>query len=149
MRVFFDTSALAKLFVPEAGTDEMNAMLAQDGMEIWVSALAPLEFHSLAWRRNREGTLDAARVTALLDALDEQLHEWQVIGLTPSVLQSARELLAEHAGQHGLSTLDALQLASFSALLEDGPATFGCADTRLCAVAALRGHATFNPVAAR
>ena len=106
MRVFFDTSALAKLFVPEAGTDEMNAMLAQDGMEIWVSALAPLEFHSLAWRRHREGQLDAARVTALLDTLDV-------------------------------------------ALLEDGPATFGCAYTRLCAVAALRGHATFNPVAAR
>lgn len=119
MRVFFDTSALAKLFVPEAGTDEMNAMLAQDGMEIWVSALAPLEFHSLAWRRHREGKLDATRVTALLDTLDEQLHEWQVIGLTPG------------------------------ALLEDGPATFGCADTRLCAVAALRGHATFNPVASR
>ena len=149
MRVFFDTSALAKLFVPEAGTDEMNAMLAQDGMEIWVSALAPLEFHSLAWRRHREGKLDAARVTALLDALDEQLHEWQIIGLTPSVLQSARELLADHAGQHALRTLNALQLASFGALLEDGPATFGCADTRLCAVAALRGHATFNPVAAR
>ena len=36
-----------------------------------------------------------------LDTLDEQLHEWQVIGLTPSVLQSARELLADHAGQHG------------------------------------------------
>lgn len=149
MRVFFDTSALAKLFVPEAGTDEMNAMLAQDGMEIWVSALAPLEFHSLAWRRHREGKLDAVRVATLLDTLDEQLHEWQVIGLTSGVLQSARELLAEHAGQHGLRTLDALQLASFSALLEDGPATFGCADTRLCAVAALRGHATFNPVASR
>lgn len=148
MRVFFDTSALAKLFVPEAGTDEMNALLAQVGMEVWVSALAPLEFHSLAWRRHRQGHLDAARVAALLDTLDEQLHEWQVIGLTPSVLQGARELLAEHAGQHGLRTLDALQLASFGALLEDGPATFGCADARLCAVATLRGHATFNPIAA-
>ena len=42
MRVFFDTSALAKLFVPEAGTDEMNAMLAQDGMEVWVSTLTPV-----------------------------------------------------------------------------------------------------------
>lgn len=44
-----------------------------------------------------------------------------------------------------LDTLD----ASFGALLEDGLATFGSADSRLCAVAALRGHATFNPVAAR
>ena len=52
MRVFFDTSALAKLFVPETGTDEMNALLAQAEMEVWVSALAPLEFHSLAWRRD-------------------------------------------------------------------------------------------------
>ena len=25
--------------------------------------------------------------SALLDTLDEQLHEWQIIGLTPSVLQ--------------------------------------------------------------
>ncbi len=104
MRLFLDTSALAKLFVPEAGTDEMNAM---------------------------------------------KVREWRTIGLTPSVLQGARELLADHAGQHGLRTLDALQLASFGALLEDGPATFGCADTRLCSVAAACGHATFNPLAAR
>ena len=149
MRLFLGTSALAKLFVPEAGTDEMNAMMAQDGLEIWISALALLEFHSLAWRRHREGRLDAARVAALLGMLDEQLREWQAIGLTPSVLQGARELLADHAGQHGLRTLDALQLASFGALLEDGPATFGCADTRLCSVAAACGHATFNPLAAR
>ena len=40
MRIFFDTSALAKLFVPEAGTDKMNALLAQTGMEIWASAPA-------------------------------------------------------------------------------------------------------------
>ena len=149
MRLFLDTSALAKLFVPEAGTDEMNAMMAQDGLEIWISALAPLEFHSLAWRRHREGRLEAARVAVLLDTLDEQVHEWRTIGLTPSVLQGARELLADHAGQHGLRTLDALQLASFGALLEHGPATFGCADTRLCSAAAACGHPTFNPLAAR
>ena len=34
------------------------------------SALAPVEFHSMAWRRHREGQLDAVRVTALLDTLD-------------------------------------------------------------------------------
>jgi len=55
----------------------------------------------------------------------------QVIALTPSVLQSACELLAEHAGQNGLRTLDTLPLACFGALREDKPATFGCADTGL------------------
>ena len=60
---------------------------------------------------------------------------------------AAAVLIVVH--KHALRTLDALQLASFGALREDGPATFGCADSRLCAVAALRGHTTFNPVALR
>lgn len=149
MRLFLDTSALAKLFVPEAGTAELNALLAQPDMEIWVSELARLEFHSLAWRRCREGSLDAAQATSLLAELDQQLDSWQVVGLTPAVLSTAAELLAAHAAQHALRTLDAIQLASFMVALEEGAATFACADHRLCAVAAARGHATYNPVVSR
>ena len=146
MRLFLDTSALAKLFVPETGTAALNAMLARPDTEIWVSELARLEFHSLAWRRCREGTLDTSQVSSLLAQLDLQLDEWQVIDLTPAVLSTARELLAAHAAQHALRTLDAIQMASFMVALEDGPATFACADQRLCAVASSRGHLTFNPV---
>lgn len=147
MRLFLDTSALAKLFVPETGTAELNAMLSQADMEIWVSELARLEFHSMAWRRCREGALDTSQVSSLLAELDLQLDTWQVIDLTPAVLSTARELLAAHAAQHALRTLDAIQMASFMVTLEDGPATFACADQRLCAVASARGHLTFNPVA--
>ena len=146
MRLFLDTSALAKLFVPEAGTAALIAMVSQPDMEIWVSELARLEFHSLAWRRCREGSLDTTQVTSVLAELDQQLDAWQVIELTPAVLSIARELLAAHAAQHALRTLDAIQLASFMVTLEDGAATFACADQRLCAVASLRGHPTYNPV---
>ena len=138
---------MAKLFVPEAGTAELNAMLSQPDMEIWVSELARLEFHSLVWRRCREGSLGTAQVTSLLAELDQQLDAWQVIELTPAVLSTARELLAAHAAQHPLRTLDAIQLASFMVALEEGAATFACADHRLCTVAAFRGHPTYNPVA--
>lgn len=48
MRLFLDTSALAKLFIPEARTAELSAMVSQADVEIWVSELARLEFHSLA-----------------------------------------------------------------------------------------------------
>lgn len=147
MKLFLDTSALAKLFVPEAGTAELNAMVSQPDMEIWVSELARLEFQSLVWRRCRERSMDAAQVTSLLAELDQQLEAWQVIELTPAVLSTARELLAAHAAQHALRTLDAIQLASFVATLEEGPATFACADHRLCAVASLRGYVAYNPVA--
>lgn len=147
MKLFLDTSALAKLFVPEAGTAELNAMLSQPDLEVWVSELARLEFHSLVWRRCRERSLDAAQVTPLLAELDQQFEAWQVIELTPAVLSTARELLAAHAEQHALRTLDAIQLASFMVTLEEGPATFVCADQRLCAVASLRGYLAYNPVA--
>lgn len=73
MKLFLDTSALAKLFVPEAGTAELNAMLSQPDLEVWVSELARLEFHSLVWRRCRERSLDAAQVTPLLAELDQRL----------------------------------------------------------------------------
>ena len=147
MRLLLDTSALAKLFVPEAGTAELNAMLPQPDMEIWGSELARLEFYSLAWRRCREGSLDTTQVTSLLAELDQQLDAWQVIELTPVVPATARELLAAHAALHQLRTLDAIQTASFMAALEEGAATFACADHRLCTVAAFRGHPIYNPVA--
>jgi predicted nucleic acid-binding protein len=149
VRLFLDTSALAKLFVPEAGTAELSAMVSQADVEIWVSELARLEFHSLAWRRYREQSLDAQQVTTLLSELDQQLEAWQVIDLTTAVLSTARELLAEHAPQHALRTLDAIQLASFMVVLEEGAATFVCADHRLCAVASVRGESVYNPVEGR
>ena len=72
-----------------------------------------------------------------------------MIGLTPAVLSSAAEMLATHAAQHGLRTLDVIQLASFMVAVEDGEATFASADHRLCAVAASRGYLTYDPMVQR
>ena len=42
MRLFLDTSALAKLFVEEMGTPEVTARVIAAGTDVWVSQLASL-----------------------------------------------------------------------------------------------------------
>ncbi len=147
MRLFLDTSALAKLFVEELGTPEITARVAASGGDVWVSELAPVEFHSVLWRRHREGIAAADAVSEMIDLFDEQALRWHVVPLGNAQVVTARRLLAEHARTHGLRALDALQLGAFVLLREDGPAEFACADARLCAVAQARGEAIFNPLA--
>ncbi len=146
MRLFLDTSALAKLFVEEIGTPEITARVTAAGADIWVSQLASLEFHSVLWRRHRESKATVDAVEKLIALFDEQAARWHVIPLGNAQVVIAKRLLAQYSGANGLRTLDALQLGAFTLLAEDGPAQFASADARLCAVATTRGEVVFNPL---
>jgi hypothetical protein len=57
-RCFFDSSALAKLYQPEAGSDRMEAILQQPPRRLIISRLTAVEMHSVFARRVRMRTLD-------------------------------------------------------------------------------------------
>lgn len=136
---------MAKLFVEESGSAEMLAYCQQPGCEIWLLDLAGVEFSSLIWRRVREKQLSHGAALQVLALLDAQLQAWNTLAISPALLKCASGLLAEHAQDDGLRTLDAIQLAGFGWMNDVSGAVFATADQRLCAIARKRGYQTFNP----
>ena len=80
MIAFVDSSALAKLYVSERGTDGVGLIAAVHPLA--VSSLTYVEVRSALARRAREGELtreDVRRATERLDA------HWQIIAVVPAI----------------------------------------------------------------
>lgn len=108
--VYFDTSALAKWYVNEARSEDVEAYLEQ-ASPAYMSLLTKTEMRSLLARRRREGHLDAdiqARVLATFEGDVAMGH----LVLVPHTVESF--LMAESiVGAYPaipLRTLDALHL---------------------------------------
>ena len=132
--LYLDASALAKLYLPEEGSDELDSRLA-GRRDLLVSELAVTEIASAFARRRREGEVseDAARAlrNAILTDLDaEQFlrvelssaahREAERLLLSASVaLRAADSLhlsLALLAGAAGVVTFDRVMIAAASPL---------------------------------
>jgi predicted nucleic acid-binding protein len=142
---FIDTSALAKRYLSETGSNWVRSWINPEANnEIIISALATVEIHSLLMRREREGSITSLERTSMLNDFQEHVQdEYLIIDLDDEVLDRARNLLSRHS----LRTLDALQLAcalEVSHLLQIIP-TFLSADTRLRTAAAAESLPADDP----
>jgi len=105
---FLESSAFAKLFVFEPGSDPLIRLLqgVDDSRKV-VSALAPLEVRSAIRRRQRAGEIlaaDADRATAGVEAERLRIVEQPI---SAAVIDVAKLVLDAHP----LRALDALHLA--------------------------------------
>lgn len=144
MKMFFDTSALVKYFHEEEGTDIVTPLIENTDNEVWISALAFVEFTSALHKKYRAGVLGKREIALALDRFTEACSVFSVEPLGQAVSQEAIVLLNQYGPTHNLRTLDALQLAAFS-LIADSDSVFVSADINLCAVAALAGYSVINP----
>ncbi len=133
MTTFADSSAVVKRYVEESESD-----LVRSYATLVVSDLARVEVASAIWRRAREtGAMTDGGV--VVDVFVADWHEddlFQSIGIGPGILSEA----AHVAREHGLRTLDAIQLASAVAarrLIDD----VLCFDARLREAFAAEGFA--------
>ncbi len=142
---FVDTSAIAKRYLNELGSDwVVSWTLAGAGNLIAISELTIIELFSAFARRVREGNLPLNRADALRSNF--LLHvesEYLVVKLEKQVLAQARNFVT----QYPLRTLDAIQLASAKQTLTmlDEQVTFVSADSNLLVVAAAEGFKIDNP----
>ncbi len=121
MILYLDTSALVKLYVIEAGTEQVIA--AVEAAEVAAtSAVTYAEARSALSRRLREGHLKRAQHQQLVAKLDEHWQSLAVIDVDPTLSQFAGGL----AEGHGLRGFDAIHLASavFVARKLERPAFF-------------------------
>ena len=82
--VYLDTSALAKLYVEEDGSDELDTALV-DRRDFLISELALTELTSAIARRVREGDMPASTGRHIYQQLfrDVREGEFRLLDLTP------------------------------------------------------------------
>ncbi len=88
MRVFFDSSAFAKRYVQEAGT-EIVLSWCDRATEIGLSGIALPEIVSAFCRLQREGKITQIQYQQLKLSLLSDVEDLAVCDLTPGVIQQA------------------------------------------------------------
>jgi predicted nucleic acid-binding protein len=110
--IYLDSSALAKLYVPEPESDTLEVFL-QGRRDLMISELAITEVLSAVARRRREGTITAHQAMEIRDAVlaDADSGSFHRLDMSPVVHREAERLLF-HIESVALRTLDALHVAA-------------------------------------
>jgi hypothetical protein len=88
---YFDTSALVKRYVDEAGRREVLQLLRRN--ECVTSAVLPVELRSGLRRRVAEGSIDAARLPAILKHVAADRPYWTLVEVGTDVRAGAETLV--------------------------------------------------------
>lgn len=145
MNLYFDTSALVKLFHEESGTEVVTDLINNPENSIFISDLTRLEFTSALCRRYRNKEINDQELNEALSGFREDYSRFHVEPLGQMVLQEAEELLMKYGKTYGLRTLDALHLATFLLIKEDDW-FFVASDDNLISAAKAIGILTLNPL---
>lgn len=110
-RAYIDTSALAKWYLNEPGSDAFVEFLQALDVAV-ISSLTSTEMRSLLSRRRRMGDLNVELESVLFAAFVEDIERgWlQLYPVDNARYAEANNLIDRHP-QHALRTLDALHLA--------------------------------------
>jgi predicted nucleic acid-binding protein len=122
MKVFLDSSSLAKRYIMEAGSDIVDAILSE-AREVAVSLIAPPEIISALNRLRRHNLISALQYGRAKKALFKDIEDMSICNMTVPVVEKAIGLIEVYP----LKTLDALHVAC---ALEWRPDLFVSSDRR-------------------
>jgi predicted nucleic acid-binding protein len=114
VRLFFDSSAFAKRFIEETGSDEVES-LCNDASVISVSSICFPEIISALNRRLREKVIKRKDYLTIKNRMIEEFEELEIINVIPEVVSKSITLLEKN----NLRTLDAIHIASAILWLPD------------------------------
>ena len=107
MRTFFDSSAFAKRFIEEPGSDEVEK-ICQKTESIGLSSLCLPEIISALNRRGREKSISRKSYFIIKKRLLEEIEDADLINVIPEIIARSILLLEKNK----LRTIDAVHLAS-------------------------------------
>ena len=145
---FLDTSALAKLYRKEIGSDLVDRVVAEPDSRRLISRFTILEMESVLALKFRTGEIDAQSMLIARRRLEADLGSRRLLMATVSDdhLRGARQLVIDHGRTEALRGPDALQLSVALGLKRAGlVSVFVAADQKLCRVAIIEGFASLNP----
>lgn len=136
MILFCDTSALAKLYILEDSSREMQA-LAGAASAIAVCRIAWAELMAALARRTREFPRDANAIELVRKRLRTDWPKYVVVEVTQALV----ELAGEYADTFALRGYDSVQLAAARTVLDMAgeEVQFACFDIRLGKAARMLG----------
>jgi predicted nucleic acid-binding protein len=139
--MFWDSSALVPLLLPEPRSTAMTQLIAADkGTVMWWAT--PLEVQSAVYRRHRATPLPSPVLKLAVERLRALVEYANTVAPTDDLRHRAGRLVAVHP----LRAADALQLAAALIWCEDQPQTetFVSLDERLRSAATREGF-TVSP----
>lgn len=104
---YLDSSAFAKLYLDEAGGEQVEALVEETG-RVAACAITYAEVRGVLARYFHDGRLTEEEYASAAEAFEADWETTNVVDVTPALLRQAGELLK---GQAGLRAMDALQLA--------------------------------------
>jgi predicted nucleic acid-binding protein len=143
---FLESTAFAKLFVQEPGTDALIRLMeaVEDNRKL-IAASAPLEVYAAIRRRERAGAISPEDSAAALEILRMEAARMVQEPLNPAVLEAARQLV----DRTDLRWPDALQLGAAIVAREMFQGTtiiFVSAAQQLLDAATAEGFEVLDPV---
>lgn len=146
--LFLDTSALAKYYRREQGSDFVEQLFADSGSQRVISRLALVEMESVFATKMRTGEIEQGAALIARRRLESDLGQRRILvaAIRDEYFQTAQLLVVRYGHNHGLRTLDALQLSVASGLRRAGFAPIVvAADRKLCQAAEREGFRVTNP----
>jgi len=142
---FLESTAFAKLFVLEPGTDALIRLMesVEDNRKL-IAASAPLEVYAAIRRRERAGDISPENAASAFEILRIEAARMVQEPLNPGVLEAARQLL----DRSRLRWTDALQLGAAMVAREMFRGTeiiFVSASPMLLEAARAEGFHSLNP----
>ena len=139
MRVFIDTSSLAKRYVEEEGSDALKEFVSESISRVVISVLAFPEFASAVSRKIEGGEISPSDGST---AMEEFETDWDYVFEKIILSEEISFNAAKSCLEHRLRGADAIQLVS---ALSSEVEVFVCSDKALLQVALKCGLKTFNP----
>ncbi len=137
---YLDTSALAKRYVHEPGSDSVRAVCRRG--RIVVARITFAELLAAIARACRDGVITEPQRGTLFARIDEDFADFTIIEIRPALLREVPGLVVRHP----LRGYDAVQLAAALAVRAQGGSTqFWSADAQLANAARAEGLRTKIP----
>ena len=147
-RSYWDTSAVLKLFVKEAGSEYLEKKLLDVSNRVVVCHLTIVEVHSVLYRQVRKSLLKLKNVLGAQGQLQHFIRHNQlsVFETRRKHFDSAIQLIQHYGEKRECQTLDAIQLAVAVDIQQRyGLSEFVCADHGLLSLAKTFGLPTIDP----
>ncbi len=130
--IYFDTSALAKWYLPEEQSNEVEKYIQEHG-PVAISELTVLEMRDLLARHRRDGNLDTSAEIKVFATFEEDIRQKFLIchPLSDGVTRGAVNLLSV-LSDLPLRMIDAMHLALAKEIQTD---TFATADPTMASAA--------------
>lgn len=141
--IYWDTSALIKFFVREAGTEQVKDLIEKDP-HVVISKIAFSEAHSALARRKREKVLPKEDYQKTVRRWNRFWKSCLIVELSDEILSSTERSIMNYP----LRGFDAIHLASaiFFRSSIDSSLKFACSDNCLLEVAEKEGFPIINPL---